>query len=195
MVFAKFVPLDANAMQVYNNHIEHKEATVMAELREASAVDAGLISRMITASWRGAYQGVIDDAYLARLPEEYWLPSMRAWLESGRMYGLIALRGGQPVGCVIYGRSRDEDHGDWGEIVSLYVLPEVMGRGIGSELLDAALRALHEDGYSRVYLWTIEGNERAERFYRRHGFVRTADSVPYRIGGQDVTDVRYIREG
>ena len=166
----------------------------MAALREATAADAAIISRMIAASWRSAYQGLIDDAYLARLPEEYWLPSMRAWLGSGRMYGLIAEEGGFPVGSVIFGRGRDAGSDDCGEIVSLYVLPEVMGRGIGSQLLKAAVAALHEDGYPQVYLWAIEGNVRADRFYLKHGFHRTADRVQYRIGLQDVADIRYHRE-
>ena len=88
-------------------------------IRDAMAQDAPMISRIIARSWRGAYQGLIDPVYLSRLPEEYWLPSMRTWLESGRMYGYIAETEGEPVGCVICGRGRDEDHADWGEIASL----------------------------------------------------------------------------
>ena len=167
----------------------------MLNIREATAGDAALISSIIAASWRGAYQTLIDSVYLARLPEEYWLPSMRSWLDSGRMYGLIAERTGQPVGCIVFGRGRDEDHADWGEIVSLYLLPDVMGQGVGSSLLQAALQALAEDGYPRVYLWSFQGNERAERFYQRHGFLLTSDRVNYKIGSTDVTDVRLIREG
>lgn len=166
----------------------------MATLRDAVAADALLISRIITFSWRGAYQDIMDAAYLARLPEEYWLPSMRAWLDSGRMYGYIALEDGLPVGCVVYGRGRDEDHSDWGEIVALYVLPEAMGRGIGRQLLTAALDALHDDGFSRVYLWAIQHYERAKQFYHRHGFVDSGECVAYRIGGQAIADLRYVRE-
>lgn len=165
----------------------------MVELRQADTADALLISRIIVSSWRGAYQELLDPVYLARLPEETWLPSMRTWLDSGRMYGFIALTDGFPVGCVVYGRGRDEDHGNWGEIVSLYVLPEVMRQGIGTQLLDAALSALLEDGYSRVYLWSIKGNAQAERFYRKFGFRATADEVRYAIGGRSVTDMRLIR--
>lgn len=166
----------------------------MADLREATAADAAVISRIIAASWRSAYQGLIDDAYLARLPEEYWLPSMRSWLDSGRMYGLIAEENGFPVGSVIFGRGRDAGFDVCGEIVSLYVLPEVMGKGIGSALLTSALRALQEDGYSQVYLWAIQGNDRADRFYIRHGFRRTEACIRYKIGLQDVADIRYQRE-
>ena len=96
-------------------------------IREATAEDALLISRIIASSWQGAYQELIDPVYLSRLPDEYWLPSMRTWLDSGRMYGFIAEENGQPAGCIVYGRGRDEDYADWGEIVSLYVLPGMMG--------------------------------------------------------------------
>lgn len=164
-------------------------------LREATAQDAALISRTIAASWRGAYQDIIDPVYLSRLPDEYWLPSMRSWLESGRMYGLIAEEQGEALGCVVYGRGRDEDHANWGEIVSLYVLPESMGRGVGGVLLRDALARLLEDGYGSVYLWAIHDNDRACRFYQRHGFRLTEEQVQYRIGSREVTDIRLALEG
>lgn len=163
-------------------------------LREASAQDAQLISRMIAASWRGAYQDILDPVYLTRLPEDYWLPTMRTWLESGRMYAYIAEKNGVPAGCVVYGRGRDEEFADWGEIVSLYVLPDQMGRGVGTALLQSAREALHADGYDRVYLWCIAGNHRADAFYRRCGFLPTKDRVDYRIGSGPVADIRYVLE-
>lgn len=167
----------------------------MLHIREAAAEDAALISRIIAVSWRSSYQALVDPVYLARLPEEYWLPSMRAWLSSGRMYGCIAEVDGTPVGCVVYGRARDEDHADWGEIVSLYLLPEAVGKGVGSALLRRAIECLREDGYDRVCLWSIDGNAHAERFYLRHGFRRTEERVHYKIGGGAVTDVRLVQEG
>lgn len=166
----------------------------MVHIREAAAEDAALISRLIAASWRGAYQGLIDPVYLTRLPDEYWLPSLRAWLSSGRMYGYIAETDNQVVGCVVYGRGRDADHDDWGEIVALYMLPEMTGAGIGSMLLSQALDALHEDGYDQVYLWALEGCTRALRFYEHHGFVLTSDRVAYKLGSGTMSDVRLILE-
>lgn len=163
-------------------------------IREAVAQDAPLISQMIAGSWRGAYQDILDPTYLSRLPEEYWLPSMRSWLESGRMYGYIAEEDGLPVGCVIYGRGRDEAHADWGEIVSLYVLPEKMSQGTGSALLEAAWNALRADGYDSVYLWAIAEYTHGLRFYQRHGFRATGERIAYKLGSSDVTDVRLMKE-
>lgn len=163
----------------------------MLTFRDASAEDAGLISHIFATSWRKTYNGLIAEDYLRRLPNDYWVPSVRAWLSSGQVYGLIILEDGRPVGCSLYGRGRDERFADWGEIISLYILPDVIRRGVGTALLKETLRLLREDGYVHTYLWAIEGNAMADAFYRKHGFIKTENRIPYRIGGQDVADIRY----
>ena len=163
------------------------------EIRQATAEDAGKLSSIIVSSWQSAYQQLIDNVYLTRLPKESWVATLRPWLESGRMYGLMAMEAEKAVGCVIYGRGRDESHADWGEIVALYLLPEAIGKGIGHALLNHALEELHADGYVRVYLWSIDGNLQAEEFYRRHGFTPDGAQVAYRLGSSEVRDIRMIR--
>lgn len=166
----------------------------MLTFRDAQADDASLISHIFAASWRSTYRDVISGDYLDRLPDDYWVPSLRSWLGSGQLYGLLALQDGAPVGCVIYGRGRDSAYGDWGEIVSLYVAPEWMRQGVGGQLLQSSLRLMREDGYHHFYLWAVEGNHIGDAFYRKHGFAATGERYPYRIGGQDVADLRYVLE-
>lgn len=48
---------------------------------------------------------------------------------------------------------------------TLYVMPEARNGGLGQRLLDALLPN-HQD----AYLWVIDGNEGARRFYERNGF-------------------------
>lgn len=164
----------------------------MLTFRDASADDAALLSRIFCTSWRSAYRALIPEDYLRRMPDDSWVQTLRSWLGSGRMYGIIAAEGAEPVGAVIYGRGRDAGYEDWGEIVALYLLPDAVGRGTGTRLLQEALKLLHEDGYPRCYLWSIDGNTGAEAFYRKHGFSRTDECIHYQLGGQDMTDVRFI---
>ena len=166
----------------------------MTQFRDAVPGDAMLISRLFAASWRVAYRGIVPQHYLDRLPDEYWLPSVRAWLMSGCFSAVLACEGDTAIGCVIFGRGRDEAYADWGEIVSLYLLPEHMRRGIGTALMQRALAAMRTDGYSRFYLWAIEGNSAADRFYHKLGFRLTEEAVDYKIGGGDVRDIRYVLE-
>ena len=53
-----------------------------------------------------------------------------------------------------------------GWIEQLYLHPDVVGRGIGAKLVE---RAKAELG-SPIRLYTFQGNQRAIRFYERHGF-------------------------
>jgi GNAT superfamily N-acetyltransferase len=73
-----------------------------------------------------------------------------AWAED-RLVGIIAFRPG------------------W--IDQLYVLPGAQSRGVGRRLLAVAQAANAE-----LRLWTFQRNRRARRFYKRHGFVRIAET-------------------
>ena len=59
------------------------------------------------------------------------------------------------------------------EIRTLYVDSFFVGEGIGGDLVEYAKRTL--DGR---FLWVLERNERAIRFYMRHGFVLSGERIP-----------------
>jgi ribosomal protein S18 acetylase RimI-like enzyme len=52
------------------------------------------------------------------------------------MNTLLTLDGNKIVGVSGYGRYRLLDMKDYGEIISIYLLPEYFGRGHGKQLLD-----------------------------------------------------------
>lgn len=54
-----------------------------------------------------------------------------------------------------------------GWLHSIYVRPDLTGRGIGTFLLDF-VKSIRPEGFG---LWVFESNEGARRFYRRHGLV------------------------
>lgn len=55
--------------------------------------------------------------------------------------------------------------------------PAANGRGVGEALLKHALTFTRRVGYGRVRLHTFHGLEAAQRLYRRHGFVLTAEET------------------
>ena len=85
-------------------------------------------------------------------------------------------------------------HG-FGEIVSLYFLPEYMGKGYGRLLLQAAVGELSKMGYDRAYLWVLEENWNARHFYEKCGFVQTERSLASEIGGKELREVQYCYQG
>ncbi len=53
----------------------------------------------------------------------------------------------------------------------LYSRARTHGTGLGRQLLEVALTG------DATYLWILHGNARADRFYRRHGFVADGDEM------------------
>jgi ribosomal protein S18 acetylase RimI-like enzyme len=76
------------------------------------------------------------------------------------------------VGFVMFGLERGDYEQDEtrGVVRNLYVVPAHRGFGIGSRLLAAAESVLTDAGATRLCLEAMARNERARRFYERHGY-------------------------
>ena len=72
------------------------------------------------------------------------------------------------------------------------LLPDYMGRGVGKVLFQSVVAELMKMGYRNIYLWVLEENLRARRFYEKEGFSGTDDYLYDNIGGKDVREIRYI---
>ena len=82
-----------------------------------------------------------------------------------------------------------------GEIVSLYLREPYAGRGLGRALLEAAAAALAALGFEDIFLWVLEENGRARRFYERAGFAASGEAMECEIGGRALRELRYVRRG
>ncbi|GEK78877.1 GNAT family N-acetyltransferase [Agrococcus baldri] len=71
----------------------------------------------------------------------------------------------------------------------LYVAPAVQGTGTAAALLDAV------DHGGPLYLWLVDGNERAARFYERRGFRHLPERVAVGPGWGGLRTHRMLRAG
>jgi GNAT superfamily N-acetyltransferase len=62
----------------------------------------------------------------------------------------------------------------------MVVLPAERGRGVGSQLLNAAIDTAKQQNCHRLTLLTDSDNAIAHRFYEQHGFVRSS-MLPFRL--------------
>jgi ribosomal-protein-alanine N-acetyltransferase len=93
------------------------------------------------------------------------------------------------VGFVVADVIRRDGH-SWGHVKDLAVHPDRRGRGVGSQLLAAALQVLAART-DRVGLEVRAGNDGAQRLYRRFGFeVRRRDPGYYSDGEDALLMVR-----
>jgi GNAT superfamily N-acetyltransferase len=116
-------------------------------IRQATRDDADAIGRVFVAARD-------EMAYVPRIVDEHrpllggwFLDRAEIWVaEEGRVTAFFGLEGN--------------------ELSHIYVEPGAQSRGIGTALLDHA-KSLRPE---RLELWVFQKNERARRFYERHGF-------------------------
>lgn len=73
------------------------------------------------------------------------------------------------------------------ELSKFYVLPEHHSAGVAAELMSHLLEAVRRRGTAMLWLGVNQLNERAQRFYRKHGFTRVG-TKHFTVGGQREDD-------
>lgn len=101
------------------------------------------------------------------------------------------LDGDKVIGTSSYSASRSESMKDYGEIISLYLLPENTRKGYGKQLLKASVSGLNKMGFSNIFLWVLEENYNARRFYENFGFILNGTVMYDNIGGKVLRELQY----
>ena len=168
--------------------LEENEGTM--EIRHIQkSDDRWKISRIYEKSWKFAYQGIVPQDYLDSISAGHWADC----LDREGVNSIIVVENDELIGTSSYCRSRSPEFSDFGEIISIYLLPQYIGRGYGRQLLDAAVRELTELGFQDIFLWALAENQRARKFYEKNGFVQTEHCMEHVIGGKKLLEVQYYR--
>lgn len=164
-------------------------------LRVATVEDAHAIAEVHVASWHWAYEGLLPDTVLEALSVEERATGWRSILAADAGAVVAALRGAEVVGFASVGTTRDDDDPPpgTGEVFAIYVVPDVAGAGVGEALLRRAEGRLRETGHARATLWVLETNERARRFYERHGWAWDGTRGEHRFDCGNRPIVRYAK--
>jgi GNAT superfamily N-acetyltransferase len=133
-------------------------------------------------TWRDVRLAALADApgaFASSLAKErdYDEAAWRDRLHPDRGLKAVAGTGTALIGLV--GAWVPEDRHGAVELYSMWVERSWRGRGVGDLLVAQVLDWAREHDHERVDLWIVEGNETAERLYRRHGFRLTDESQPY----------------
>ncbi|MFE9772045.1 GNAT family N-acetyltransferase [Streptomyces sp. NPDC005931] len=163
-----------------------------------TVADCDHVAPIRARGWRHAYRGLVPQTYLDVLdiPADAERHRARLARGDGRTVDLVAESGtGELVGWVAFGPYREDDvlTRD-AEVYALYLSPDRIGHGVGRALLTEAVHRCRAAGHARVYLWVIEGNARARRFYERAGFAADGAEEPFDVDGVAVPEVRYVKE-
>ncbi|GAB4083503.1 GNAT family N-acetyltransferase [Myceligenerans cantabricum] len=161
-------------------------------IRPAKAKDADDIARVDIASWRSAYSEILPGSYLSALDASERTALWRDAVASENTRILVAETRVGTVGFTSVGPSRDEDAEDDDlEIYAIYLHPAAWGSGVARDLMLQVLDRVPAG--ASITLWILQENERAQHFYRRHGFAHDGTERIDEIGGKPMTQLRYRR--
>jgi len=154
----------------------------MLNIRWATVDDAAGVAAVHVNAWRVAYAGLIDQAVLDGQRVDARTAMWQNWIarslvgEAPSAYGgvahrlLVAELAGEILGWASFGGGRDDDRVQFAELAGLYVDPTSWARGVGHALMERVQQELSAAGWTEAYLWVLDGNDRAIRFYERHGW-------------------------
>jgi GNAT superfamily N-acetyltransferase len=165
-------------------------------IRRASPADVHAVADLHVRAWQWAYRGQLPDSLLDGLASE---PRERWWgrVVSGDLRASghrlwVAERGPRLIGFVALGPTMDPGAPiTVGEVYAMYVEPDVVGTGVGRELLAHAVGELRLVDFVGATLWVLETNARARRFYEMAGWVPDGATKEERAQGALLREVRY----
>jgi GNAT superfamily N-acetyltransferase len=140
--------------------------------------------------WQAAYKGIVPNDYLHAMYSDKRVERCRKALSESEDSYCAELKG-EMIGRLVFGKSRDEEKPDAGEIEAIYLTAPFWGKGFGKKMMDYAIAALKEQGCNEAIAWMLEENNRARLFYEKYGF--TFDGAKKEIElGKALTLIRYV---
>lgn len=149
-------------------------------VRNAELSDMKQLGHIMSVSFKTAFQGFVSRQTLdACAREDACAALLEGLYLEGKMHFLI----GGDKGMLCW---QETEAG--AEIVAIHSLPESWGTGLGHAMLT---EALEEIGEKPVFLWAFQDNQRARRFYEKHGFRWDGRERVSEFDG--AVEVRYVK--
>lgn len=148
------------------------------EIRRTVSGDETILAKIQTASWRDAFCSILPAQVLEKhldLPQTEQM--YRRVLNDSRYHGFLLSINANPHCMAFWSTFRKENgFSRLAELVCIHSFKENWGNGYGSLMMEQVLSDIQSAGYDKVVLWVFEQNQRARRFYEKHGFILTEQS-------------------
>lgn len=159
-------------------------------VKEASQQDALAIAHLHALSWRNTYRNILSDAFLdSDLESErkkFWSDNFKT--QTPQEFVLVAELDKKIVGFIAM---KKPEYGYEAFIDNLHVHPDMKGQGVGKGLMKAMAEKLLQSRIKTAYLWVLDGNTKAEEFYKRRG-ATPADRAIEQFGNERVSQTRFV---
>ena len=149
-------------------------------VRNATFEDMALAAGVLVTSFRKAFADFVPPETMDACTNP---DNCRAMLENIDREGKLHFLMGGDKGFLCW-----QETEDGAEIVAIHFLPESWGTGLGHAMLTEALKQI---GDRPVHLWAFKENNRARRFYEKHGFRWDGTERASEFDG--ALEVRYVK--
>lgn len=162
----------------------------MIKIEKVKLGDEKDLAYIQTESWKSAFKGILKDEDLEKYTEVKRAEEMyKSLLENNVGNGYILSIDEKPHCIAYFDKARDEEFSGYGELICIHSLASNWGKGYGSYMMEFILDKMKDLGYKKVLLWVFEENNRARRFYEKHGFILGENRKSFR----GATEVIYFK--
>lgn len=150
-------------------------------IRPSQPDDYASVYTILKTTWFATYKDYIPEFDLQHyLDTEYTEEKYGLILTDAGSHALLVLVEGKPAGWM---RLRFME--DCLNVVSLYILPEYQGMGLGTLLLEKAREIAQGREYMFLSLGVMKNNIRSKLWYEKQGFHFTAEE-PFQLGSTKI---------
>lgn len=161
-------------------------------IREAQISDAKRIAQIDVSSSRFAYKCILTEECLNELTVESRIPVYERWISEKRFELYVYEDDNKEVKAMMgIGKCEDDDKENAFELHFIYVDPDFLREGIGSQLLMFFEEKGKERGFGEYIIWVLEKNDIGSNFYEKNN---------YRLDGKDKIfkrwnqrEIRYVK--
>lgn len=150
-------------------------------IKNANELDLTYVATQRFRLFDEAWRGILPDSWLNKFSVESVKQNTIDQLKQGhKIYICFSDDNQEPCGYIMFGKYRGNEN-SCGEIMSIYFYEKYRGTGVAQKLFDFAQNELKRN-YKKIYIWVLQINSRARRFYEKNGY---ADSGKRRIQNCD----------
>ena len=111
-------------------------------IREMTTEDIEQVRQVYILGWQNAFRGIVQQPYLDTMNLDDWAPPLN---------GAYVLTDEKNIlGTSSIAPARDSSFDGWGEIISIFILPHLIGQGYGHQLFTFVKDKLLEQHYTNL---------------------------------------------
>lgn len=157
-------------------------------IRKAETKDASRLAEILIFAKRTAYRKIFNNDNVSFNEMQVLDLALDFRDEESRLDNLYVYDDGIVKGLIRWGKIDSKDV----EIFELYIDTFFQGQGIGNILMKDSIERAKKQGATKIFLWVLEKNYNARKFYEKREFKRT-DTSKFEEGTAEIL-LRYKLE-